>query len=146
MYFEDFKLHDTIEIPPVPIEREAMLTFARKYDNISLHVDEAYAKTTRFGGLIAPGMFSYLEVWTKVLEADPYGDELIAGRSTGIEWIRPVYPGDTLMSRVEVTGLTERNEKNGAVELTVFTENQHGELVMTAVTEAVIKRRQPAGA
>lgn len=74
MYFEDFKIGDTIEIASALIEREEMMDFARKYDNIPLHTDEEYAKTTHFGKLIAPGIMSFMAVWAKYLEIDLAGD------------------------------------------------------------------------
>ncbi len=39
MYFDDFKLNDTLKIPSAVIDREEMLDFARKYDNVPLHTD-----------------------------------------------------------------------------------------------------------
>lgn len=141
MYFEDISLHMTLETAPAVIEKEKMLAFAREYDNIPLHTDEEYAKTTHFGGLIAPGVMSFMAVWAKYLEADLFGRELIAGKSTKIEWLKPVYPEDVLTGRAEVTKLTRRNEKNGIVEITIHAFNQKGELVLTNVTEAIVKCR-----
>ncbi len=141
MFFEDFVLQTEIPLSPVRIEKEKMLAFAREYDNIPLHTDEAYAKTTVFGGLIAPGVMSFMAVWAKVLEKNLFGAELIAGKSTKIEWLKPVYPDDVLTGRVVVSALTPRGSKNGLVELTIFVENQKGELVLTNVTESVIKKR-----
>ena len=141
MYFDDLKIGMSADIEPVVIDKEKMLDFARKYDNIPLHVDEEYAKSTHFGGLIAPGVFSFLEVWEKYLEADDFiCDQLLAGRSTKIEWFKPVYAGDVLKGRAEITNLTVRSEKNGLVELTAKVYNQSGDLVLTGVTEAVVKR------
>ncbi|MBO5126169.1 MAG: MaoC family dehydratase N-terminal domain-containing protein [Clostridia bacterium] len=82
MYFNDIKLGMTVDIAPAVIEKEKMLDFARLYDNIPLHTDEEYAKTTRFGQLIAPGVMSFMSVWAKYLEVDFFGEELIAGKST----------------------------------------------------------------
>ena len=65
MYFDDFKLNDTIKIPPAVIDKEEMMDFARKYDNIPLHTDEEYARSTPFGQLIAPGVMSAMAVWAK---------------------------------------------------------------------------------
>jgi len=67
MYFDDLKIGMTVETAPAPIEKETLVAFAREYDNIPLHTDEEYAKTTPFGGLIAPGMLSFLSVWAKYL-------------------------------------------------------------------------------
>lgn len=141
MYFNDIKLGMTVEIAPAVIEKEKMLDFARLYDNIPLHTDEEYAKTTRFGQLIAPGVMSFMSVWAKYLEVDFFGEELITGKSTKIEWLKPVFAEDILTGKAEVTGLTLRNARNGIVEITIQAYNQHGDPVLTDVTEAVVKCR-----
>ena len=141
MFFDDIKLGMAVETAPVVIEREKILAFAREYDPIPLHTDEEYAKGTAFGGLIAPGVMSFMSVWAKYLEKDFFGKELLAGKSTKIEWLKPVYPGDTLTGKVTVTGLTKRSEKNGIVEVSTDAFNQKGELVLKNVTEAIVKCR-----
>ena len=141
MYFEEFQLGDRFTVPPVTIDREEMMAFARRYDNIPLHTDEDYARTTRFGGLIAPGVMTFMSVWARYLEHDLCGRELIAGKSTKIEWLKPVYAEDVLSADGEVTALTRRNGRNGTVELSFLIRNQRGEPVMTNVTEAVVKCR-----
>lgn len=139
MYFDDIKVGMTVEIPPALIEKQKMLDFARLYDNIPLHTDEEYAKTTPFGQLIAPGVMSFMSVWAKYLEVDLFGEELLAGKSTKIEWIKPVYAQDVLTGKAEVTQLTKRNARNGLVKITIEAYNQHGDLVLTDVTEAIVK-------
>ena len=139
MYFDDIKLGMTVEIAPAVIEKEKMLAFAKTYDNIPLHTDEEYAKNTPFGKLIAPGVMSFMSVWAKYLEVDFFGNELIAGKSTKIEWIKPVFANDVLTGKATVTNLVKRNAKNGLVEVTIEAYNQNGELVLTDVTEAVVK-------
>ena len=139
MYFDDIKVGMTVEIPPALIEKQKMLDFARLYDNIPLHTDEEYAKTTLFGQLIAPGVMSFMSVWAKYLEVDLFGEELLAGKSTKIEWIKPVYAQDVLTGKAEVTQLTKRNARNGLVKITIEAYNQHGDLVLTDVTEAIVK-------
>lgn len=119
-----------------------MLDFALNYDNVPLHTDEEYAKTTHFGKLIAPGVMSFMSVWAKYLEVDFFGTELLAGKSTKIEWIKPVYANDVLTGKAEVTNLVRRNAKNGLVEITIKAYNQNGELVLTDVTEAIVKCKQ----
>ncbi|MBE6938032.1 MAG: hypothetical protein E7460_05705 [Ruminococcaceae bacterium] len=141
MYFEDIPLGKTLSIAPAVIDKQKMLAFAAEYDNIPLHTDEEYAKTTRFGQLIAPGVMSFMAVWAKYLEVDLFGEELVAGKSTKIEWLRPVFAGDVLTGQATVTGLTKRNTKNGLVEITIEARNQKGETVLTNVTEAVVKCR-----
>lgn len=141
MYFDELKTGMTVEIPPAVIEKEKMMDFARLYDNIPLHTDEEYAKKTPFGKLIAPGVMSFMSVWVKYLEVDFFGEELLAGKSTKIEWLKPVYADDVLTGRATITGLTKRNEKNGIAQVSIEAYNQRGELVLTNVTEAVVKNR-----
>ena len=142
MYFEDIKLNMTADISSAVIEKEKMIEFALTYDNIPLHTDKEYAKNTPFGRIIAPGVMSFMSVWAKYLEVDFFGTELLAGKSTKIEWIKPVYADDVLAGKAEVTNLVRRNEKNGLVEITIKAYNQNGELVLTDVTEAIIKCKQ----
>lgn len=142
MYFEEFVLGSVTEVAPAEIKKEEMLEFAAKYDTIPLHTDEEYAKTTVFGGLIAPGVMSFMSVWAKYLEQDLAGEELLAGKSTHIEWFRPVFAGDVLKSTCTVSNLTRRNAKNGIVELTFEVKNQHGDVVLSDVTEMIVKCRK----
>ncbi|MBR4723114.1 MAG: MaoC family dehydratase N-terminal domain-containing protein [Clostridia bacterium] len=139
MYFDQLALGMTVETAPVKIEKEKMLAFARDYDPIPLHTDEEYAKNTPFGKLIAPGVMSFMSVWAKYLEVDFFGEELLAGKSTKIEWIKPVFADDVLYGKATVTNLQKRNMRNGLAEITFEVFNQNGELVLTNVTEAIVK-------
>lgn len=139
MYFEELKTGMTVDTAPAVIEKEKMVVFARDYDNIPLHTDEEYAKNTPFGKLIAPGVMSFMSVWAKYLEVDFFGAELLAGKSTKIEWLKPVFADDVLTGKATITNLVKRNAKNGLVEVTIEAYNQKGELVLTDVTEAIVK-------
>ena len=139
MYFEDIEVNTEIDIAPAVIEKDKMLDFARLYDNIPLHTDEEYAKTTPFGRLIAPGVMSFMAVWAKYLEVDLFGEELLAGKSTKIEWLNPVFADDVLTGKAVVTKKEKRNTRNGLVEITIEAFNQNGKLVLTDVTAAIVK-------
>ena len=141
MYFDDIKLGMTVDIAPAVIEKQKMLDFAHTYDNIPLHTDEQYAKTTPFGKLIAPGVMSFMSVWAKYLEVDFFGEQLLAGKSTKIEWIKPVFADDILTGKATITKLMKRNAQNGLVEVSIDAYNQNGELVLRDVTEAIVKCR-----
>ena len=138
-HFDELAVGMTVDIPAAVIDKEKMIAFAKEYDNIPLHTDEEYAKNTRFGALIAPGVMSFMAVWAKYLEVSFYGDALLAGQSTKIEWLKPVFAGDVLTGCATITDLVKRNPKNGLVEVTIEVKNQNGELVLKNVTEAVVK-------
>ena len=141
MYFDDIRLNDSVSIAPTVIEKEKMLAFAELYDNRPLHTDEDFARSTMFGQLLAPGVMTFMSVWFQYLKNDFCGLEFVAGRFTKIEWHKPVFAGDELSGRATVTKLTPHGEKHGAVEITIRAYNQHEELVLTDVTEAIVLRR-----
>jgi acyl dehydratase len=145
MYFDELKIGMKVDTEPALIRKDKMIEFAKDYDNIPLHTDEEYAKTTPFGKLIAPGVMSFVTVWAKYLEVDFFGDQLLAGKSTKIEWMKPVFADDVLTGKAEITNLVKRNERNGLVEVTMLIYNQNGDLVMTDVTEAVVKCKPKEG-
>ena len=139
MYFDDLKVGMAVDTEPTVIKKEKMVVFALDYDNIPLHTDEEYAAHTPFGKLIAPGVMSFMSVWAKYLEVDFFGKELLAGKSTKIEWLKPVYADDILNGKATITKLVKRSEKNGLVEVSIDVFNQNGELVLKDVTEAIVK-------
>ena len=128
MYFNELRLKMSVDIPPTFIEKEKMIDFALAYDNVPLHTNEEYAKSTPFGKLIAPGVMSFMSVWAKYLEVDFFGNELIAGKSTKIEWLKPVFANDVLTGKATITKLKKRNEKNGIAEVTIKVYNQKANL------------------
>jgi len=141
MYFDELKIGMTVDTAPAVIEKQSMIDFALKYDNIPLHTDEEYAKKTHFGKLIAPGVMSFMSVWIKYLEVDFFGEALLAGKSTKIEWLKPVFADDMLTGKAVITNLTRRNERNGIAEITIEVYNQNRELVLINTTEAIVKCR-----
>lgn len=141
MFFEDIKLNTEIYIEPVIIKKEKMLSFAKNYDSRPIHTDEDYAKASPFGALLAPGVMTFMSVWNKYIEQDLFGSEFVAGKSTKIEWHKPVFADDTLFGKAVVTAKTEKSPKNGIVEISFFVRNQQGETVLTDVTEIFVKRK-----
>jgi len=141
MYFGDIKVGMQAEIAPTLIEKQKMLDFAVTYDNLPLHTDEEYAAASPFGQLIAPGVMSFMSVWAKYLEVDFFGRELLAGKSTKIEWYAPVFAEDILTGTAKVTRTEQRSPKNGLVEITIEAFNQNGIRVLSDITEVIVKCR-----
>ena len=141
MYLEDLTVGTEIELPEVFVRKEQMLDFAKLYDPFPLHYDDAFASQSRYGKLVAPGVMTFMSVWAKFMETGLLGTELIAGKSTKIEWFKPVFAGDTLTGKVRIANTIVRNMYNGIVEIITDVYNQHGELVLSNLTESVVKRR-----
>ena len=80
-----------------------------------------------------------MSVWGKYLEVDFFGKELLAGKSTRIEWLKPVYADDLLSGKATITNLVKRSPRNGLVEVSIDVFNQNGDLILKNVTEAIVK-------
>ena len=141
MFLDEIKIGGKIEISPAVIEEEEMLSFSRRFNNIPVHTDADFAKTTKFGKPLASGVMSFLAVWANYVQQDFAGEQLIAGKSSKIDWFKPVFAGDVLTGTAEVTAITPRNEFNGVLEVTIDVFNQSGELVLKNVTESIVKRK-----
>lgn len=141
MFLDEIKIGEKIEISPAVIDAREMLEFSRRFNNIPVHTDKDYAKNTKFGKPIASGIMSFLVVWANYVQLDFAGEQLIAGKSSKIEWFKPVFAGDVLSGTAEVTAITPRNEHNGVLEVTIEVFNQSGELVLKNVTESIVKRK-----
>ncbi|GBC76602.1 (R)-specific enoyl-CoA hydratase [bacterium HR08] len=94
-------------------------------DENPLHVDEAFAQTTRFGRPIAHGMLVASLISTALSRHLPGPGTIYLSQS--LEFVRPVYPGDTVTALVEVT---EIRDDKPVVTLITRCVNQHGEEVV----------------
>lgn len=141
MFLDEIKIGEKIKIAPAVVEEEEMLAFSRRFNNIPVHTDKDYAKTTKFGKPLASGVMSFLVVWANYVQLDFAGEQLIAGKSSKIDWFKPVFAGDVLTGTAEVTAITPRNDYNGVLEVTIDVFNQSGELVLKNVTESIVKRK-----
>ncbi len=141
MYFEYFEIGQEFKVENVKITKERIISFAEHYDPLPLHLDEEYAKRTGFGGLIAPGVMSFMLVWAEYVKLNIWGDALVAGKRTSITWHSPVYAGDVLRGVSTISGMREKNT-TGTLEVTVHIYNQNDKLVISDVSELVLRLRQ----
>jgi acyl dehydratase len=94
-------------------------------DDNPLHSDPAFAATTRFGRVIAPGILTGGLISAVIGTRLPGPGTLYISQS--FRFLKPVYIGDTITTRVEVTEvLAERNR----VCLRTVCRNQRGEPVL----------------
>ena len=141
MFFDDFTVGRRFSIPPVTIAKEMMLSFAEIYDPLPFHLDEDFAEKSRFKGLIAPGVMSFMSVWAEFVRTGILRDGLIAGKSTKIEWFAPVYAGDVLTGHAVVSEAYREKMTSGNVTIVLDIHNQHGVMVIRDTTEVVVRAR-----
>jgi 3-hydroxybutyryl-CoA dehydratase len=94
-------------------------------DQYEVHVDEVYAKTTRFGGRIAHGMLtaSLISTVNGALLQRPGGISV----AQTLHWKAPVYPGDTLTATSEVVEIIAERRRLRCKTTVV---NQNGVVVL----------------
>src|SRR5689334_16130433 len=133
-YFEDYVPGSIYEFGSISVDREEIISFAKRYDPQDFHTDPESAKQTVFGGLIASG-------WQTAglmmrLYADHYLSKVASLSSPGVDelrWKLPVRPGDELSIRVTVVEARRSNSKpdRGIVRSFIEVLNQNHEVVLS---------------
>jgi 3-hydroxybutyryl-CoA dehydratase len=123
--FEAFAVGDKAVFTKTIGEGDLLLFSAVSGDNYPVHVDEEYAKTTRFGGRIAHGMLtaSLLSTVNGMLLQKPGGISV----AQTLRFLRPVFPGDTITACSEVVEILAEKRRLRCRTTCV---NQRGELVI----------------
>lgn len=101
-------------------------------DRNPIHLDEGFARTTRFGRRIAHGMIAASQISAAIGNTLPGPGAIYLNQT--LQFVAPVYIGDTVITRVTVMAIKE--EKPVATLETVCT-NQNDEVVLKG--EAVVR-------
>jgi acyl dehydratase len=143
-YWEDFKVGETHQIGEKRVDKGDIIAFAKQFDPQPFHVDEAAAKASLYGGLIASGWHTVALVMRMM--CDSYMLDAASLGSPGIDnlkWLMPVRPGDTIRAQrttLEVRASASRPEM-GLVKTRWEVFNQNGEQVMTMEGYGMFRRR-----
>jgi acyl dehydratase len=146
IYFEDLVEGYVEESPEMTADREDMVAYAERNDPFPIHVDEQFAATTPFGGLVAS--FGYtVSLYFRMM----HDMELLrATESTflgALEWRvtfrSAIRPGDRLHLRGTISSkrLASRGDR-GVVTSRNDVLNQHDELPITIDVVWLIATRQ----
>jgi acyl dehydratase len=144
VFFEDFVPGSVTTFQGPTVTKDEIIAFAREFDPQPFHLDEAAAKQTFAGGLIASGWHTC--AMTMRMNADGYLLDAAGMGAPGIEevkWIKPVLPGDTLSVRRTVLETRESRSRPemGLVHVSTDVLNQAGEVVMTQLNWIMFGRR-----
>ena len=145
-YWEDLPVNTIIALGSVTVDRDEVLAFAGQYDPQPFHLNDEAAAQSMFGKLAASGwhtcsMAMGLMVRNFLHESSSLG-------SPGLEklqWLKPVYPGDTLTLRQRITESRPMNSRPdvGLVRTLWEMFNQHGEQVLLMDGYGMFRRRTP---
>ena len=127
----DLKIGDTFSTTR-EITDELIRLFAElSGDHNPIHLDEEFAKQTRFGRRIAHGMLS--GAFISAVLGYEFKERKIVYLSQTMKFIAPAYLGDTITTTATVTGI---REDKPIVTLETVCRNQNGE--MTVKGEAAV--------
>ena len=117
-------------------ERHVTDDLIRKFAEVSgdynpIHLDEEFAKTTRFGKRIAHGMLS--GAFISAVLGHEFKERKIVYLSQTMKFTAPVYLGDTVTAAATITNI---REDKGIVTLETICTNQNGETLVKG--EAVV--------
>ena len=134
--YEDLSPGQTARFTKTVTEADISHFIAITGDVNPLHVDETFAARTFFKKRIAHGMLSASLFSTLVGMFLPGFGAIY--RSQQIEFVRPVYIGDTLTASFTVKSVDARRE---IVEMEGVIENQHGQVVVKGDATASLIRK-----
>jgi 3-hydroxybutyryl-CoA dehydratase len=131
-----FKVGDTAEITKT-IEQTDIDAFARVTgDHNPVHVDEEFAKTTRFGRRIAHGMLTASLISAVLANELPGEGSVYLGQT--LQFVAPVFPGDEITARVIVK---EIREDKPIMKLETICMNQREEVVIRGEATVLLPRK-----
>lgn len=143
-YFEDYLTGAVYMFGPIAIQESEIISFAKRFDPQSIHIDPEEAAKGPFGGLIASGwhtiglmMRLFVEHFLSAVasRASPGVDE--------VRWHRPVRPGDQLRLRVSIleTKPSRSKPNRGMVISLLEGLNQNEEVVCTLRAMNLLEKR-----
>jgi acyl dehydratase len=144
IYFEDVQVGETQRFGRYEVTREEIIEYARQFDPQPFHMDEAAAKASMFGGLIASGWH------TGAMLIRMINDHAIPGAATtgalgfdDLKWLKPVRPGDVLSAETRVIDKTESRSRPeiGVVKIESQVLDQRGEVKMSLISLVLYRRR-----
>ena len=103
-------------------------------DHNPVHVDEEFAKSTRFGKRIAHGMLTASLISAVLANKLPGEGSVYLGQT--LQFVAPVFPGDEITARVTVK---EIRDDKPIVKLETICLNQRGDVVIRG--EATVLKR-----
>jgi acyl dehydratase len=143
MYLEDLSVGQKFRTGTVTVDAQQAKAFAGEFDPQPFHLDEAAARSSIFGELVASGWHTAALTMRMMVDSDlKIAGGLIGVGVEQIRWPRPVRPGDRLRVEIEVIEVrpSRSNSSRGIIRLKSQTLNQNEEVVMEQVASLVVQR------
>jgi acyl dehydratase len=154
-YFEDIRVGEVYALGRHTFNADEIKAFAARFDPQLFHMDEQAAEASHFGALCASGWHT-ASTWMRLMvdfrrraieQARARGEPVAAiGPALGfrdLQWLKPVYVGDTIEYQSEVIETRASNSRPGFGLMTIRASgvNQKGDTVISFVSTTFVERR-----
>jgi acyl dehydratase len=141
LHYEDLEPGSGLTSPAHRVDRDELIAFAREWDPLPFHVDEA-AGAAAFGSLTAPGLYM-LAIKQRLVHRLP---PLAVIASTGYDEVRflaPLRPGDSVVLKAEWVARRPSTSKpdRGIVTIRFSLLTQAGVTVLSHLDTVLVRRR-----
>ncbi len=143
-YFDDFAIGERFVTRGVTLTESLIIGFAMTYDPQPFHINVEAAQESNYGGLIASGFQTLALGFRMVLETGIFRAASMGSPGFDeLRWLKPVRPGDTLHTELEVKEKTPSRSKpdRGILRIAYSIRNQKNEEVLTFLSMHLLKRR-----
>nr|WP_319514509.1 MaoC/PaaZ C-terminal domain-containing protein [uncultured Cohaesibacter sp.] len=147
-FFDDFEIGEKYTSGRRTITETDIVNFAGISGDFNpLHMDEIFANSTVHGGKIAHGALIFA-ISTGLFNQCGFSDgptQIANLGLNGLDYKRPVKPGDTIHLEIEVSGKRETSKGGrGIVEFHVDVVNQRDEVAVVELWKIMFKTRSGA--
>lgn len=130
---KEWKVGDEVPSLSKEVTREGIKAYAEATGDFNpIHLDEAFAISTPFGGIVAHGML--ILAYISEMMAGAFGENWVSRGKLKVRFRAPARPGDVISAYGVIKGFTEKDDHPFA-RLEVGCRNQVGEAVITGEAE-----------
>jgi acyl dehydratase len=101
--FDDLSVGQEFRFGTMSMPLDEVLDFARRWDPQPFHTDEAQAKESPYGGLIASGIHTLSAAFGHMIRTGFVERVSMGGPGLEVRWLQPVRPGD----EIDIAGRVE---------------------------------------
>lgn len=143
MFWEDFSIGREWEHGEVRISQDDIVSFAKDFDPLPMHLHPILAQATPMGELCASGIHTLALTQRLLCEVVLLKTSLVAGGGMqNVKFIRPVLPNDKLRLRAAVTHAWHHPKESdrGWISFQISTFRQDGTKVLTYDLNVLVMR------
>ena len=141
--FDELSVGQEFQFGTMAMPLEDVLDFARRWDPQPFHTDEARARESHFGGLVASGIHTLAAAFGHMIRTGFVEQVSMGGAGLEVRWPAPVRPGDEIAVSGRVEELTpsrSRPDRGMAKFRYVGTRVFDGVIVIEITATHILKR------